>query len=300
MCLLKLLVDLQPKWVWNLAVAHCDHRWPLDSGKNAQYAAELVQQWQLPYFSCTAPKVLKGEAEGRDWRYREMAEVANSQGYGAVVTAHTASDRTETLLYNLIRGSGADGLQALTWQRPLPEGIQLIRPLLTVTRAETATFCQDLDLPIWQDAMNQDLHYRRNRIRQDILPYIRQHFNPNVDTSIAQTAELLQADVAYLEAKAKEQLATATHQPLPSELAQDTQILAALNRTVLQQAPLALQRRAVRQFLRMHLQISPTFAHVEKVTALISAPNRSRSDPITARVIALNSAQWLCLYDLSP
>ncbi|MGF1604091.1 MAG: tRNA lysidine(34) synthetase TilS [Thermosynechococcaceae cyanobacterium] len=299
MCLLKLLVDLQSKWGWNLAVVHCDHCWPLDSSKNAQYAADLIQQWQLPYFGRMAPKVLKGEAEGRDWRYQEMDEIARHYEYDAVVTAHTASDRTETLLYNLIRGSGADGLQALTWQRPLATGVQLVRPLLAVTRAETGQFCQDLDLPIWKDSMNQDLHYRRNRIRQDILPYFREHFNPNVDTTIAQTAELLQADVAYLETNAKELLAAATNQPLPSELAQDNQVLAALDRTVLQQTPLALQRRALRQFLQMHLQIAPNFAQVEKVTALISAPNRSRSDPITAQVIALNFAQHLCFYDLS-
>jgi tRNA(Ile)-lysidine synthase len=299
MCLLTLLFDLKTRWGWQLAVVHCDHRWPEDSTANAEYVADLAQQWHLPYFGCTASSMLRGEAEGREWRYREMAKIAAEQGYGAVVTAHTASDRTETLLYNLVRGSGTDGLQALTWQRSLAGGVQLVRPMLEVTRAETGQFCQDLGLPIWHDTMNQDLHYRRNRIRQDILPYFRAHFNPNVDAAIAQTAELLQADVAYLETRAAELLSEAINQTLPPDLAQNVQVLAALNRLPLQQAPLALQRRALRQFLQRYLHLSPNFAQVQKVTALIAAPNRSRSDPITGQVVAQVSAQWLCLYDLS-
>ncbi len=298
MCLLKLLVDLQPKWGWKLAIAHCDHRWPEDSTDNAEYVANLVQQWQLPYFGRTAPSVIKGEAEGREWRYLEMTEIAKEHGYTSVVTAHTASDRTETLLYNLVRGSGADGLQALTWQRPLSNDVQLIRPLLEVTRAETGQFCQDLNLPVWHDQMNQDLHYRRNRIRQDILPYLREHFNPKVEATIAQTAELLQADVAYLEDSATALLAKVMEKPLPSRLAQDPQVLAGLNRTLMQKAPLALQRRAIRQFLAMHLNISPNFAQVEKVLALITAPNRSRSDPLVAQIVAQVSIPWLYLYHL--
>lgn len=291
-CLLTLLMDLQPKWRWQLAVVHCDHRWPVDSTANAEYVADVIGGLQLPYFGRTAPSVLTGEAEGREWRYQEMAEIAKKQGYQAVVTAHTASDRAETLLYNLVRGSGADGLQALTWQRPLADGIQLIRPLLEVTRAETGQFCQDLELPVWQDAMNQDLHYRRNRIRQDILPYLREHFNPKVDTTIAQTAELLQADVAYLESSAQELLRRATVSEMNLE---QSGVLACLERAVLQRAPLALQRRAVRQFLQDHLNRTPNFAQVEKVTALISAPNRSRTDPLMADIVAEVSGPQLCL-----
>lgn len=299
MCLLKLLMDLQPKWNWTLGVAHCDHRWPVDSTANAEYVADLVKQWKLPYFGRTAPSILKGEAEGREWRYQEMAEIAKEQGYAVVVTAHTASDRAETLIYNLVRGSGADGLQALSWQRPLSEHVDLIRPILEVTRAETGQFCQDLGLPVWHDSMNQDLHYRRNRIRQDILPYLREHFNPKVDVAIAQTAELLHADVAFLEDVAKEQLELAMKDKLPDELSEDPMVLAGMDRTVLQAVPLALQRRAIRQFLQIHLNIAPNFAQVEKVTALVSAPNRSRSDPLVDQIVAQVTVPWICLRHLN-
>jgi tRNA(Ile)-lysidine synthase len=79
-----------------------------------------------------------------------------------------------------------------------------VRPLLEVTRAETFQFCQEQQLAIWEDAYNQDLKYARNRIRQELIPYLKSHFNPQVETALSQTAELLRADVAYLEDAAQE------------------------------------------------------------------------------------------------
>ena len=97
-----------------------------------------------------------------------------------IATGHTATDRAETLLYNLMRGSGADGLQALGWQRPISDtspGVQVVRPLLNWTRQETATFCYQFNLPIWEDSTNQDRTYARNRLRLDVMPLLRKSFN---------------------------------------------------------------------------------------------------------------------------
>ncbi|MFM6348499.1 MAG: ATP-binding protein, partial [Dolichospermum sp.] len=105
----------------------------------------------------------------------------------------------ETLLYNLMRGSGADGLAALTWQRSLTHGINLVRPLLNVSRQETAEFCRENLIPIWEDSTNQNLDYRRNRLRLETIPYLKQHFNPQLEIAITQTAEILDSEVSYLE-----------------------------------------------------------------------------------------------------
>ena len=119
LCLTKLLLDLQPKWGWYLGIAHCDHKWRLDSEANANYVKQLSKTWQLPFFLEIADQVYKSEAEARKWRYQALNKIALENDYQYIVTGHTASDRAETLLYNLIRGSGTDGLQALTWQRPV-------------------------------------------------------------------------------------------------------------------------------------------------------------------------------------
>jgi tRNA(Ile)-lysidine synthase len=277
LCLAKLLLDLQPKWHWEIAIAHCDHRWRADSQENADYVQQLAQAWHVPFYGQIATGDILSEAAARQWRYQALAQVATQHHFPFITTGHTASDRAETLLYNLIRGAGADGLQALTWKRSLDAGIELVRPLLEVSRSQTGQFCQAFNLKIWEDSTNEDRRYARNRIRHELLPYLQQHFNPQVEQALAQTAELLRADVQYLEERAAALLETAlsaNHDPLM------------LQRRLLQAAPLALQRRVMRRLLEQHLNIAPNFEQIEKLTALIAAPNRSRTDPFPRGIIA--------------
>ncbi|MBD2124491.1 tRNA lysidine(34) synthetase TilS [Trichocoleus sp. FACHB-262] len=287
LCLAKLLLDLQPKWNWQVAIAHCDHRWRADSAANTAHVQQLAQTWQVEFYQRTTTQALPSEAAARTWRYQALTEMAQAYDYSCLVTGHTASDRAETLLYNLMRGSGADGLQALTWQRALSPKINLVRPLLNLTRPETAQFCQVFNLPVWEDSTNQDLKYARNRIRQELLPYLQQHFNPQAEKALAQATELLQADVQYLEQAAIALRQQAQH---PSQRG--------LNRLVLGSAPLALQRRVVRQFLQAALTKALNFEQIEKVTNLITAPNRSQTDPFPGGAIAVVEGEWIWLKQL--
>jgi len=289
LCLIKLLLDIQPKWAWNLAIAHCDHCWREDSQDNADHVENLAQSWHIPFYLETAHEPVNSEATARNWRYHALTKIAQTHHYQYIITGHTASDRAETLLYNLIRGTGADGLQALTWQRPLTDYIILVRPLLEITRSQTEQFCQDFNLPIWEDSTNQNLQYPRNRIRQELIPYLKENFHPQVETNLAQTAELLQAEVEYLEQ-------TAHHWRLEASVKGEKQDLH-LNRQILKTLPLALQRRVIRQVLQNILPESPNFEHIEKLVALITAPNRSQTDPFPGGVTAIVQGDWICIID---
>ncbi|MCW5317670.1 tRNA lysidine(34) synthetase TilS [Nostoc sp. KVJ3] len=293
LCLIKLLLDLQSKWGWNLGIAHCDHRWRSDSQANAHHVENLAKTWGTSFYLETAKESINSEAAARNWRYQALSAIAQANNYQYIVTGHTASDRAETLLYNLIRGTGADGLQALTWQRPLTTDIMLVRPLLEITRIQTEQFCQEFNLPIWEDSTNQDLQYARNRIRQELVPYLRENFNPQVESALAQTAELLQAEVEYLEKAAQELRQKALG--IGDEENSLTLLPLKLNRRVLQKAPLALQRRVMRQVLQQILADAPGFEHIEKLTALIIAPNRSQTDPFPGGAIAQVEGDWICL-----
>ncbi len=303
LCLIKLLLDLQPKWGWNLAIVHCDHRWRSDSQASANHVEQLARNWGISYYLETASDIPTTEAAARQWRYQALTEIAIAQNYPYIVTGHTASDRAETLLYNLIRGSGADGLSALTWARPLADfglrnsgenlkskipnlqsKIYLVRPLLEITRSQTGQFCQEQKLPIWEDYTNQDLQYARNRIRSELLPYLETHFNPKAQQALAQTAELLRADVEYLELAASDLLQRAMS-PIADSPQVNFQLPVTLNRPILREAPLTLQRRAMRQLLQQILPSAPSFESVEKLTSLIVAPNRSQTDPFPGGAI---------------
>jgi tRNA(Ile)-lysidine synthase len=279
LCLGKLLLDLRSKWHWHLAIAHCDHQWSTDVGI-AERVSQVAQSWELPFYLKVAENLKETEAAARKWRYQALIEIAQSQDFAYIVTGHTKSDRAETLLYNLIRGAGADGLAALTWQRSLTPEISLIRPILEIYRRETLAFCVQFDLPIWFDAVNHSDRYARNRIRGELIPYLQKCFNPQVENSLAQTAEILRADLEYLENTA-------------NQLLQESVNNNRLNRSSLKFAPLAIQRRAIRQFLPTIMSRQPNFDQIEAVVNLISAPNKSRTSTLPGGAIAEVLGEWI-------
>ncbi len=285
LCLLKLLYDLRQHWAWRLAVVHCNHQWRSDASANADHVQSLCQSWQIPIHIKTASSPPQGEAAARQWRYRCFQQLSQAENYTHVVTGHTASDRAETLLYNLVRGSGSDGLQSLCWVRSLDRtNIQLVRPLLEFTRQTTAQICQTYKLPIWEDSTNQDIRYARNRIRLEVLPYLSQHLNPRSEQHIATTAELLSDEVDYLEAVALR----IYHQAI------DAQNHQRIDRLMLRSQHLALQRRVVRRFLQDGgLQQAPNFEQIAAVVKLISAPNHSQTSTFSGGFYVRACARYL-------
>ena len=290
LCLARLLLDMQHKWHWSLAIAHCDHCWRADSAANAAYVAEMANQWQIPGWVEVADVSVESESAARQWRYATFARLARAEGYTHVVTGHTASDRAETVLYNLIRGTGLDGIGTLPWERPIDDQtppVQLVRPLLAFNRADTGKFCKTQQIRPWEDSSNQDLSFRRNRIRQELLPYLREHFNPQVERSLAQMAETVAMDVDYIERQAAELYeraiaervqTNAPHKPKHRIWEIDCQTLRA--------EPPALQYRVIRQVLQRALPHPPNFQQINKLVDLIEAPNGSRSDPYPGGLMA--------------
>ncbi|MBV5259833.1 tRNA lysidine(34) synthetase TilS [Synechococcus moorigangaii CMS01] len=263
LCLGRLLLDLSPHWHWSLAIAHCHHGWPGDAIIAAQVES-LVAQWQLPFYLCHPESVLpKTENAARQWRYQALTHLAKQLQATYVVTGHTQSDRAETLIYHLARGAGTAGLGSLIERRSLDPAVTLVRPLLGITRQETAAFCQTFALPISLDPYNQQLRFKRNQVRQQVLPQLRK-LNAQADRHLAQTALILQDENDYLEAIARHHLSQALN---PGKH---------LHRLALQPLHIALQRRIVRLFLQQLLPKMPTFEHISAVVTLIHGANGDR------------------------
>jgi tRNA(Ile)-lysidine synthase len=123
----------------------------------------------------------------RELRYRYFEEVCKAQGYIATATGHHQKDVVETILVNLIRGTGIAGLHGIRSRR---EG--LIRPLLFATREEIRAYAESAQLVWREDSSNQSSKYHRNLIRNEILPAMRR-INPSAESALAQTAERLNA-----------------------------------------------------------------------------------------------------------
>ncbi|MFM9089559.1 MAG: tRNA lysidine(34) synthetase TilS [Cyanobium sp.] len=243
MALLGLLRDLQPLHGWHLSLWHGNHGWHSDAVGQAQALQAWAEHQHLTLHGQRAEPPPATEAEAREWRYSCLGRQAEALGCTHVLTAHTATDRAETLLLNLARGSHRRGLGALRTRRALAHGIQLVRPLLPFTREDTARICQQMGLPIWIDPSNADSRFSRNRLRIDVLPVLEQ-LHPGATTRIAALAERLAQEEEQGEELvdiALGALAIATEQPGAS---------CAIDRHVLATLQPANQRKLLQQWLR--------------------------------------------------
>lgn len=143
------------------------------------------------------------ESIARRERYAWLGRVAAEAGASFVATGHTADDQAETLLHRLLRGTGLQGLRGIAARRPLTGGVELVRPLLRVRRADVLAFLQERGQTFRQDSSNFDLAMTRNRIRHELLPLLTRDYNPAVVRILGHLAE--QADDVH---GTLEQLAT--------------------------------------------------------------------------------------------
>lgn len=138
------------------------------------------------------------EMAARDLRYRWFAEVCEAEGCSALAVAHNANDNAETLLLNLLRGTGINGLSGMPESGKIPVpgysgDAKLIRPLLGITRAEIETYVEENGIPYREDSTNAETEYKRNKLRNLVFP-IFSEINPSfLDTLSREMAHFSQA-----------------------------------------------------------------------------------------------------------
>lgn len=195
MVLLYLLAELE----WPLVAVHVDHQLREGAADDAVFVAEQAAALGVA-FEQRVVDVGTGnvQAEARRARYAALAEVARQSGGRWVVTAHTATDQAETVLMALARGAGLRGLGGMPPRRRLAKGVDLIRPLLQTSREEVARCADDAGWPWREDPTNATRAFRRNRVRQDVLPALRAEGGAAVDRRIASAAADARASLALV------------------------------------------------------------------------------------------------------
>ena len=147
-------------------------------------------------------KTSKQEA-ARAARYQFLAAVAAEIGADKVATAHTQDDQVETVLMNVLRGTGLDGLRGIPARRGL-----YVRPLLDVSRAEIEDYCAAHGLEPRRDPSNLSPdNYTRNRVRLELLPMLARDYNPAVADALLRLSEIAGRDLDYLQTQADAALA---------------------------------------------------------------------------------------------
>lgn len=207
LALLHLLVGENIHPAENLIVVHLDHALRPSSAEDAavvrDYAAAMGTSSAVSRIDVRALASEEGltiEEAGRNARYGYLAEVAEGNESIIVVTGHSANDQAETILMNLLRGSGPRGLRGMQPISPLPgsDSVFLVRPLLSVTRDEIEAYCSASGLKPMRDKSNLDPTYFRNWIRLELLPVMTDR-NPGLVDRLGQTAKIIAADYKLLD-----------------------------------------------------------------------------------------------------
>ncbi len=211
-CMLHILSNLQKELGVTLHVAHLNHLLRgAEAEADADFVADLARRLgiaatieQRDVKAYHAERHLSLEEAAREVRYAFLAGVAGSIGADRAAVGHTMDDHVETILMHLIRGSGTRGLRGLQpisrW-RAAGASLTIIRPLLPISREETASYCQFHQLEPRIDASNLSLSPLRNRIRHKLIPLL-QGYNPRVTDALLRTARIVADDIAFIDSEA--------------------------------------------------------------------------------------------------
>ena len=206
-CLLHYLASIAPKHGFTVAAAHLNHQMRPEAQRDEDFVRELCRTLNVPFYTEAAPVYemaerwcLGVEETGRRLRYDFFLRTADAIGAQRIATAHHAQDQAETVLLNLLRGTGPEGLGGIP-----PVRGRIVRPLLQTGRAEIEDYLQTHRLPHVEDSTNENTHYARNRLRRELWPQLAT-INPALERAIGRTAEIVRSENAYLDALAAERL----------------------------------------------------------------------------------------------
>lgn len=165
---------------------HLNHNWRgADSKKDEELARKIAKDKNIEFYSETLPKnVKKTETIARELRYKFFEDCAKKFKADAVFLAHNKNDNVETLIYRLIKGTGPSGLNSIPKKRDL-----FLRPLIEVERKEIEKYANENGLIFAVDKSNFDTKYKRNLIREKILPLMKE-INPETINSISNLINL--------------------------------------------------------------------------------------------------------------
>jgi tRNA(Ile)-lysidine synthase len=193
--MLRLLAKLSSN-VNCIVAAHYNHGWRgADSDRDEQFVRELCTELNVHlvvrrHGEYTTVPTATTEEGARKSRYAFLVETAYAVGARYVLTAHNANDRVETVLHNMFRGSGLDGVATPTLFRPLDRELVLVRPLLGCWRIELLAYLEEINQAFCVDSSNSDISYRRNFLRHRVLPGLRTAYGEDVDLKIQSFSEV--------------------------------------------------------------------------------------------------------------
>ena len=202
MCLLDVLRKLKEKLKIEIVVAHVNHSIREEADSETLYIKEYCNKHDIEIYikkenviELAKKDKIGIEEEGRKVRYKFFDEVLEKANANKIAIAHNMNDKAETVLMNIIRGSGSLGLKGIEPKRDE----KYIRPLIEIQRSEIEEYCRINKLDPKHDKSNDDNTYTRNRVRNVLIPFLKENFNPNIINGINKLSIIMTEEQNYLE-----------------------------------------------------------------------------------------------------
>lgn len=234
---------LKDEYNLTLTVCHLNHMLRGDdSDGDARYVKELCDELNITshIFSENVDEYSKKmklsfEEGAREVRYRLFDEVLKVSGSNKIAVAQNMNDQAETILMRLSRGSGLEGLTSIKYKRD-----NIIRPILSVSRDVIESYCADNNLLFRTDHTNFECVYTRNKIRLELIPYLKENFNENIIHQLFATTELLKSDLDFISSAVEEKY---------KEIVVDKGNIFEMDKLVFNNCHLAIKSRLIRKLI---------------------------------------------------
>lgn len=201
MALLYIMNQLKVDLRFTLSVAHVNHLLRPEADEEERLVESLCLSLAIPFYSHKVDVAQKASQEkisieeaGREVRYQFFRRLLTELKADLIATAHHQDDNAETVLLNLLRGTGIKGLRGI-----LPVNDNIIRPLLEVSKVEIENYLKNKSLPYFIDQSNFDPVYLRNKVRTELIPLLKQEYNPRIVESLNQLAQIAREEYQVLE-----------------------------------------------------------------------------------------------------
>lgn len=201
MSLLNYLFDNKELFKIEIFACHVNHGIRENAKIDEEYVKKYCEEKNIKLFinHSDIPSIAKDEKRGieetgRKVRYEFFEKIAKEENISKIAVAHNKNDNAETVIMNLFRGSGLSGIKGIEAKRK-----KYIRPLIECERQEIEDYCERKKINPRHDESNDDNTYTRNKIRNVVIPYIKNEFNPNIIDTLKRFSDIIKEDEEFIE-----------------------------------------------------------------------------------------------------
>nr|YP_009399656.1 tRNA Ile-lysidine synthetase [Digenea simplex]ARW69475.1 tRNA Ile-lysidine synthetase [Digenea simplex] len=269
--------------VLDVAYIYVDHQWKNYSYKQIEHIINYVRSLNRNIDIYQNKKNTFSEHECRIKRYHIIFQHAIKHKYTLILTGHNKTDKIETFFQGLLRGSGMDGTTSLTLQSINNRNFHLLRPLLNIAREKIYWKCKKNFLPIWSDTTNYIYSIHRNRLRNEIIPYMKKYLHQNIENNIEHLLKNYYYDNEYIKQNTIKTYLKVRHKKYIS-----------INFRKLQKQNIALQVRIIQLFLYHNINIEINYNKLTRLIRIMNQKSNKLLEKIEYKSLQINfHNEWL-------